>query len=39
MEEFEAMPKKCKLYYIASEMYELDSPCRLDSISVKRGGG
>lgn len=35
MEEFDAMPKKTKLFYIASEQYEGEHPCRLDTIKLK----
>nr|DAH36886.1 MAG TPA: hypothetical protein [Caudoviricetes sp.] len=31
MEEFEKMPKRTKLFYIASELCELNDPCRIDT--------
>jgi len=39
MEEFDAMPRERQLFYIASEVYEIEHPCRLDTIPIKRGGG
>nr|DAM32639.1 MAG TPA: hypothetical protein [Caudoviricetes sp.] len=33
------MPKRRKLFYIASELHEMESPCRFDTIPRKRGGG
>lgn len=32
MEDFEAMERKTQLFYIASEIYEGEEPCRLDTL-------
>ncbi|MCD8150602.1 MAG: hypothetical protein LUE92_13800 [Clostridiales bacterium] len=41
MEEFDAMPRKRKLFYIASELTEGSDPCRRDIFirGGKKGGG
>ena len=33
------MPRVRQVFYIASEMEETERPCRLDCVSIKRGGG
>lgn len=35
MEDFEAMPRERQLFYIASENYEFEAPCRNDAIPRK----
>ena len=41
MEEFEKMPKHTQIFYIASELYESENPCReeikLMNAMLKRG--
>lgn len=41
MEDFDAMPRKRKLFYIASELTEGSDPCRRDIFirGGKKGGG
>ena len=38
-EEFDAMSIKRKMFYIASEQLESESPCRLDVFRRKKVGG
>lgn len=38
MEEFDAMPRKTQLFYIASENEESVNPCRRDVFVKKKGG-
>lgn len=38
MEDFANMPRERQLFYIASELYESEHPCRLDTIRFKKGG-
>jgi len=36
MEDFAEMPRERQLFYIASELWEKDHPCRLDAFAVTK---
>lgn len=38
MEEFNSMPRKRQLFYIASELAEMEEPCRRDIFVTGKGG-